>query len=312
MGARGGRRTGRWTRLWFLRMTSSMRVVTHSGPFHADEVFGCALLRVFLGREVELSRTRDPAAIAQADIAIDVGGEYDDSRGRFDHHQRSYTGPLSSAGMVLRWLEERGQISASFAAQLRADWVDYIDAIDTGRRRPMSGVPCISAIVATLCDQADDPDELDACFMQAVAMCEGILRGLCANDGRNREASAVITEAMRRAVASGSRILILDRHYKWKRAYFEHGGAQHPSDYVLFPDPDGGWRLLAIPAEDGSQRLKRPLPAEWAGLVDDELSRVVGVAGSKFCHKNRFLAVFATEAAARAAIARWELDRALP
>jgi len=37
---------------------------------------------------------------------------------------------------------------------------------------------------------------------------------------------------------------------------------------------------------------------------------VVGVAGAKFCHKNRFLAVFASEAAASAAIRKWNLDRA--
>jgi uncharacterized UPF0160 family protein len=107
-------------------------------------------------------------------------------------------------------------------------------------------------------------------------------------------------------------VLVFDRHYKWKRAYFEQGGAHHPSDYVLFPDDDGGWRLLGIPDDTLGFGLKRPLPEQWAGLVDDELSKIVGVAGSKFCHKNRFLAVFASEAAARAAIHRWGLDRAAP
>ena len=96
-----------------------MLVVTHSGPFHADEVFAYALLRVFLGDELELVRTREPAIIARADIAIDVGGEYDASRGRFDHHQQSYPGSLSSAGMVLSWLEHAGKVPARWAAQLR-------------------------------------------------------------------------------------------------------------------------------------------------------------------------------------------------
>ena len=113
-----------------------MRLVTHSGPFHADEVFAYALLRVFLGEELELLRTRDPDLIARADIAIDVGGEYDPARRRFDHHQRDYRGPLSSAGMVLSWLEHTGKLSGHLAAQLRADWVDYVDAVDNGRRSP--------------------------------------------------------------------------------------------------------------------------------------------------------------------------------
>ncbi|HKO89784.1 MAG TPA: MYG1 family protein, partial [Polyangiaceae bacterium] len=100
-----------------------------------------------------------------------------------------------------------------------------------------------------------------------------------------------------------------DRHYKWKRAYLEQGGAHHPSDFVLFPDEDGGWRLLAIPDEAGTLGLKRPLPLEWAGLAGAELSRVVGVPGASFCHRNRFIAGFESESAARAAIARWRLDQ---
>jgi len=127
---------------------------------------------------------------------------------------------------------------------------------------------------------------------------------------RSKAASVAVSAAMQQAEATRSRILVFDRHYKWKRAYFEQGGAHHPSDYVLFPDEDGSWRLLCIPDDQSSSGLKRPLPAEWAGLADAELTRVVGVDGAKFCHKNRFIAGFASEAAARAAIAEWRLDRA--
>ncbi|HTV22787.1 MAG TPA: MYG1 family protein, partial [Polyangiaceae bacterium] len=76
--------------------TRALRVATHSGPFHADEVFACALRRVFLCQPVEVVRTRDLAVIAEVDLAVDVGGEYEPARGRFDHHQRAYQGALSS------------------------------------------------------------------------------------------------------------------------------------------------------------------------------------------------------------------------
>ena len=287
----------------------AMRVVTHSGPFHADEVFACALLRVFLGRDFELLRTRDAGVIAGADVVIDVGGQYDPARGRFDHHQRSYHGGQSSAGMMLSWLESTGKVSAGFASQLRHEWVEYIDAVDTGRRSPAPGVPCISTIVAVMADRAHSSAELDACFLEAVALCEAILRGLQARERASQEASAAVARAMREAEAAGSRVLVFERHYKWKRAYFEHGGAHHPSDFVLFPDEDGSWRLLCVPLDGGGLALKRPLPEAWAGLTDEELSNVVGVPGAKFCHKNRFLAAFADEAAARAAIARWGLGQ---
>src|SRR5512139_750518 len=110
-----------------------LRVVTHDGSFHADDVLAFALIRVFRDPEAELVRTRDRDRIAAADVAIDVGDEYDPARRRFDHHQVSYQGHLSSAGMVLAWLEAEGCLSHELGATLRGQLVDFVDAVDNGR-----------------------------------------------------------------------------------------------------------------------------------------------------------------------------------
>ncbi len=283
-----------------------MLVATHSGPFHCDDVFACALLRTFLEPELRCIRTRDLQKIAAADIAIDVGGQYDPARGRFDHHQREYDGPLSSAGMVLQWLSDEGKVSAALADTLRVQWVTYIDAVDNGARQPDEDVPCLPTVIGAICEQARSPEEFDARYAEAVQMCVAMLTGLRQAEERTEAARAAVASAMAKAVADGTRVMIFDQHYKWKRAYFEQGGADHPTDYTLFPDGDS-WRILAIPPEQESFDNKRPLPAQWAGLVDEELSRVIGVEGARFCHKNRFIAVFATRAAAEAAIDKWGL-----
>jgi uncharacterized UPF0160 family protein len=283
-----------------------MLVATHSGPFHCDEVFACALLRAFLDPDLTCIRTRDLVRIAQADIAIDVGGEYDPERRRFDHHQRAYEGSLSSAGMVLCWLEAEGHIDAALSSKLRAQWVDYIDAVDNGRRKPDDDVPCLPSVVGALCEQAQTPAEFDARYAEAVQLCTGILNGLRQSQLRTEEARAAVTTAMARAVAEGTRVMIFEQHLKWKRAYFEQGGADHPTDYVLFPEGEG-WRLIAIPPAPESFDKKRPLPAAWAGLVDAALSEVVGVPGAKFCHKNLFIAAFESRESAVAAIDKWGL-----
>ena len=44
-----------------------MKLATHSGPFHADDVFACALLRTFLEEDIEVLRTRDLDEIAIGD-----------------------------------------------------------------------------------------------------------------------------------------------------------------------------------------------------------------------------------------------------
>ena len=283
-----------------------MLVATHSGPFHCDDVFACALLRTFVAPDLTVVRTRDLARIRAADIAIDVGGEYDPARGRFDHHQREYEGTLSSAGMVLAWLEESGHVEPALAGKLRADWVEYIDAVDIGARKPEPSVPCLPSVVGALCEQAHTPEEFDAHYLEAVRMCSALIQGLRTSHLRTEQARAAVGAAMARAQAEGTRVMVFDQHYKWKRAYFELGGAEHPTDYALLPDGER-WQLIAIPPAHDSFDKKRPLPEAWAGLVDEALSAVVGVPDARFCHKNRFIAVFGSRESALVAIERWQL-----
>jgi len=64
---------------------------THSGAFQCDEALGVWLLRR-LPRFAEsaLIRSRDTARLAPLTIVIDVAGEYDHARLRYDHHQRGF------------------------------------------------------------------------------------------------------------------------------------------------------------------------------------------------------------------------------
>ncbi|KJZ78746.1 hypothetical protein HIM_02137 [Hirsutella minnesotensis 3608] len=81
---------------------------THSGHFHADEALAVHMLRMLPDyRHSPLVRTRDPARLAECHTVVDVGGEYDAARRRFDHHQRGFSTvfpghatKLSSAGLV--------------------------------------------------------------------------------------------------------------------------------------------------------------------------------------------------------------------
>lgn len=42
----------------------------------------------FFAQDAEIIRTRDPALLAECDIVVDVGGEFDPKKHRYDHHQR--------------------------------------------------------------------------------------------------------------------------------------------------------------------------------------------------------------------------------
>ena len=65
------------------------KIGTHNGTFHCDEVFACYMLKTLPEyKEAEIVRSRDPQVLRECDIVVDVGGEYDPSTHRYDHHQR--------------------------------------------------------------------------------------------------------------------------------------------------------------------------------------------------------------------------------
>ena len=89
--------------------SSSITIATHNGHFHADEALAVHMLRRHVPEYAgaSLVRTRNPAVLADSHTVVDVGGEYDAAKLRFDHHQRDFTTTfpgratkLSSAGLV--------------------------------------------------------------------------------------------------------------------------------------------------------------------------------------------------------------------
>src|SRR2546423_7162718 len=122
-----------------------------SGHFHADEALAVYMLRLLPEyRSAPLVRTRDPAVLDTCHTVVDVGGEYDASKNRYDHHQRTFntTFPahatkLSSAGLV--YMHFGKAIIAQHAKlpidhpdvailyeKLYDDFIEAVDAHDNG------------------------------------------------------------------------------------------------------------------------------------------------------------------------------------
>lgn len=90
----------------------TVKIITHDGRFHTDEIMACAMLNYLYGIK-DLIRTRDKNVINDkfndGYLIIDVGGEYDGKK-KFDHHQvgfdikfypKSIT-PMSSCGLIYK------------------------------------------------------------------------------------------------------------------------------------------------------------------------------------------------------------------
>src|SRR5262245_29368397 len=114
-----------------------MLAVTHDGVFHADDVFGAALLRMAYPA-IEIERSHDPNALAQADIRFDVGGRADPRTGDYDHHQREGAGkrasgiPYAAFGLLWATIGHRLCADAVLHAEVDRAFVQAIDAHDNG------------------------------------------------------------------------------------------------------------------------------------------------------------------------------------
>lgn len=303
-------------------MLQQKTIATHSGSFHADDVFGVGVLMGVYPSHT-LVRTRKDALIDAADFAVDVGGTWDIAQGRFDHHQRGFDGArpartvdgalvsgvgYASAGLV--WSVHGAAyvqaLAGSIGHPLEADavaevvrsidasLVQYLDIVDTGQGSVAPGIYGLSALIAQLNTHWMEEQGLTA---EAKAQLQ---------ESRFREAIAITRQFLDRAISKkisqirsqdivrraprllGGRVLHLQEGgMPWTHVVVD----EMPEVlFVVYPDSDGAqYQVKTVPVEPGSFDARLDLPESWAGLRDQELAAVTGVPDSVFCHSNLFI-----------------------
>lgn len=270
---------------------------THDGTFHADEVTACSLLVLFSRIDVDrVYRTRDPKILETCEYVCDVGGIYDPSQKRFDHHQVEYQGPMSSAGMILLYLKEEGEISEEVYQYFRSSIILGIDAHDNGEVRLEPGVTSFSQVVSNFMPIAyDTPAErVDSAFFEALGLVWGHLKRML----ERFEYTQGCKEEVRQVMQRSSELLIFERALPWMENFFELAGEKHPAKFVIMPAKEH-WKLRGIPPSLSERmQVRVPLPKSWAGLHEKDLEEVTKIPGSVFCHKGRFISIWETKEAA--------------
>ena len=282
-------------------------LVTHSGGFHADELLSSVILtRLF--PKAELVRSRDKAWITPATdrIIYDVGGDFDAAAQIFDHHQRPNPlredgQPYSSFGLVwaqygrdyLRAMDvpvtDIDAIHGSFdrGFVLPVDLVDN-GAVNTSEAGPLFSGLTLPVLLESLKTVFDDTAEGadDRAFMAALPVARALVEAQIKRKAAKLRAETMVMAAIE--AAGTSRVLELPMGMPF-RAGVEKAGADH----LLFAiTPRGGdWQLSTIRIGDDTFENRADLPAAWAGLTDAALEAASGVAGAKFCHNGRFIAV---------------------
>ncbi|KAE9603339.1 hypothetical protein Lal_00008301 [Lupinus albus] len=303
------------------------RVGTHNGSFHCDEALGCFMIRLtHKFSNAEIIRTRDPKVLEGLDAVLDVGGVYDPSRDRYDHHQKGFgevfghgfSTKLSSAGLVykhfgkeiianqLRVNEEHPDVHHIFLAVYRS-FMEAIDAIDNGINqydtdqspKYVNNTHLSSRVGRLNLDWTDldqSPEKENESFQRAMALAGSeFLDSVRFHVGSWLPARSIVKETLlaRQTVDPSGEVLVLNKFCPWKLHLFELEGElkiDPPIKYVLYEDERSKqWRVQAVSVSPDRFESRKALPSQWRGLRDDELSNEAGIPGCVFVHMSGFI-----------------------
>jgi uncharacterized UPF0160 family protein len=273
-------------------------IVTHSGNFHVDELFAVATLQLLhADSETTVIRSRDPLDWAKGDYVVDVGGEYNPSTKRYDHHQLGGGGarangfPYSSFGLV--WKHHGLELCGSEDVALRIDRdvvlpIDLVDnGIDVYKPVHEGCYPYLMYRIIMLARPTWKEGAVQTeRFMELLPWAREVLKReiVVARDTFEGE------EFVRRAYedAADKRLIVLEKSYPW------HGvlGKTPDALYVVKPKTQGGqWEVECVRDDTHSFANRKSLPPSWRGCRDQELVQVTGVSDAVFCHNGGFIAV---------------------
>ena len=200
---------------------------THNGSFHCDESLACSLLKLlpqYANARVVRTRWRssfeckiyspiiilnlkqfiiflpfrDPAVLDTCTLVVDVGGEFNREKHRYDHHQKTFSETLNSLDSKKKWvtkLSSAGLVYCFFGREVIAtvlgvkpdnklvekvfdkvyeNFIEEIDAIDNGilthDGEPRYSISTnLSSRVAHLAPTWQDPNpDFDSAFVKAM------------------------------------------------------------------------------------------------------------------------------------------------
>ncbi len=278
-----------------------MKIVTHSGSFHPDDVFAVAVLQLIYPEAVVV-RTRDEKEIESADIVVDVGRVYDPARLRFDHHQsegggvRSNGIPYASFGLVWKRFgpelcggDEEAALLIDERLVMQSDAPDNGISIYTQVFEDVRPYTIGDFMYSYFTNGNHDEVYLFDVFMANVVIAKDLLRREIIKAKERVQGMRKVRDIV--AQSADKRVIVLEDELPWEPVLVKEPEAI----YVIYRRSEGNWGLKGVPQTIKGFERKKLLPESWASLSNEELQNVSGVADAIFCHKGRFLCVSKTK-----------------
>lgn len=276
---------------------SNAQAITHAGTFHADDVLSAVIVSKALKKNVNILRTfKVPENVSPDIIVYDIGG------GDFDHHQRGGNGcrengvPYSSAGLLWRKFGLSICEGDRFVfEQIDRALIQGVDALDNGLDIGNNIELCsVSNIISYWNPNWDEDADTDDAFDDAATLMNIIFNKILSSAKSKSKAKNIIEE---RIESSSDGIMVLNQFCPWQDHIFSSSNPKADNiKFVIFPSNRGGYNWQCVPDAPGSFGQRKPVPAEWKGLRDNDLRQVTGIATAIFCHPAGFIGSCETEA----------------
>ena len=272
-------------------------LVTHSGTFHADEIFATIILSKIISKIILIRVPEVNKEVLNENVIVyDIGG------GKYDHHQfggnGTHSNGVKNAACGLIWKEFGKELLSKYNVKsidyvwnyIDKNLIQFIDANDNGELPKLASDyrnVHIAYMISMFNPRWDEDIDSDQKFLKALKFAEEFFDEFLTDTIAKMNAKDLVGLAIEN---SENGTMILEQCVPWKEFLLESENKKAKEiNYVIFPSKRGGYNVYAVPVQIGSFENRKTLPKEWRGLRDEKLQNVTGIKSARFCHNAGFI-----------------------
>lgn len=304
-------------------------VCTHSGAFHADEVLATMMTK-YASEFMDswIVRTRNYDIHKKADLVCDVGGIFDPSTNRFDHHMKEFTHTfddilkikMSSAGLVYKYLgkdilanvlksmgndlyEKNKDNMDLIYNKVYVNFIAFVDGADNGiNQYPDDVQPKYpnttnfnSRISRTNPEWNEENADQSSRFQIAQDIAEDeFLHQVKFVTKSYIPAYSIVKDAVknRKNIHHSGRIIFLEKSCPWKELLYtieEELDIKGEILFAIYGVNEREFRIQTVPLSLGNFRFRKGLLEDWRGTERETLSKISGIEDIVFVHSSGFI-----------------------
>lgn len=244
---------------------------THTGTFHADDVFSTALLLLIYPNS-EIKRVSVvPEQIEPNAIVYDIGF------GRFDHHQKNKEyreNGIPYAAFGLLWRRFGKYIFSENKSIQRFD-EEFVQPLDLTDNTGCFNI--LATMIADFIPTWDNDSDYDVAFLLAVDEAKAILDRRFSHLKAKLKSYDIVIKQYEKA--ENQDIIALKECIPWKDALIPTN-----AKFAVYPSVRGGYNAQVVPIAPKEQAAKIDFPKKWWGASINDLPN-----GVNFCHPSGFM-----------------------